>query len=207
MLRRTVSPASLALLLASCATLLLPQPVAALNADYWRGGWRTPLGDDPHIYEFVIRGNRVTGVYCRNCSDATTIGFIDGTWNEKTGIDFTITFPNPNGSVRTVDKQHAMLVDGKLIVTRAAGPTGGARLILVKDPRGADPGGAPAYHLPPGTPPALPAPRRGVVDRVVRPRHEPADLHLHAGRQRAAGRGVRALRQSLHDRADRERPP
>ena len=26
-------------------------------------------------------------------------------------------------------------------------------MTLVKDPRGADPGGAPAYHLPPGTPP------------------------------------------------------
>ena len=32
-------------------------------------------------------------------------------------------------------------------------------MTLVKDPRGADPGGAPAYHLPPGTPPALPVTR------------------------------------------------
>ena len=38
------------------ATLVLAQPAAALNAaDYWRGGWRTPLGDEPHIYYFVIR--------------------------------------------------------------------------------------------------------------------------------------------------------
>src|SRR5207244_10697019 len=29
----------------------------------------------------------------------------------------------------------------------------------IEAPRGARPGGAPAYHLPPGTPPALPAPR------------------------------------------------
>jgi hypothetical protein len=50
----------------------------------------TPIGDEPHIYEFVIRGNRVTGVYCRSCSDASTIGFIDGTWDEKAGIDFTV---------------------------------------------------------------------------------------------------------------------
>jgi len=76
------------LTLASFATLLLPQPAAALDANYWRGGWRTPLGEAPHIYEFVIRGSRVTGVYCRNCSDATTIGFIDGTWDEKAGIKF-----------------------------------------------------------------------------------------------------------------------
>ena len=143
--------------LLSCATLLLAQPAAARNADYWRGGWRTPLGDEPHIYEVVIRGQRVTGVYCRNCSDATTIGFIDGTWDEKTGIDFTVTFANPDGRIRSVDRQHAMLADGRLIVTRAGSKQ--KALTLVKDPRGADPGGAPAYHLPPGTPPALPAPR------------------------------------------------
>jgi hypothetical protein len=146
--------------LLALATLTLAQPAAALDANYWRGGWRTPLGSEPHIYEFVMRGATVTGVYCRNCSDATTIGFIDGTWNEKTGIDFTITFPNPNGSIRTVERQHAMLTGGRLIVT-PAGKGNRSALTLIKDPRGADPGGAPAYHLPPGTPPALPAPRRG----------------------------------------------
>ena len=146
------------LLLLSCASLVLAQPAAALNADYWRGGWRTPLGAEPHIYEFVIRGSRVTGVYCRNCSDATTIGFIDGTWDEKAGIRFTVTFANPAGRITSVDDQRAMLLDGQLIVTGAAGIRNGT-LTLVKDPRGADPGGAPAYHLPPGTPPALPAAR------------------------------------------------
>ena len=156
---QSASKALPGLLLLSCATLMLAQPAAALNADYWRGGWRTPLGEEPHIYEFVIRGNRVTGVYCRNCSDATTIGFIDGTWNENTGIDFTVTFANPNGKIRSVDDQHAMLADGKMIVTGIAGMRSGSTLTLVKDPRGADPGGAPAYHLPPGTPPALPLPR------------------------------------------------
>ena len=146
-------------LLALLTSLVLAQPAAALNADYWRGGWRTPLGDEPHIYEFVIRGNRVTGVYCRNCSDATTIGFIDGTWDEKAGITFTVTFANPAGRITSVDDQRATLVEGRLIVTGAAGIRNGKALTLIKDPRGADPGGAPAYHLPPGTPPALPAPR------------------------------------------------
>ena len=115
MSNRTASKTVMALLL-SCATLLLAQPAAARNADYWRGGWRTPLGNGgnaPHIYEFVIRGQRVTGVYCRNCSDATTIGFIDGTWDETTGIDFTVTFANPDGRIRSVDRQHAMLADGR----------------------------------------------------------------------------------------------
>src|SRR5688572_19491875 len=102
------------LLLASLVTLGLAQPAAALDADYWRGGWRTPLGDEPHIYEFVIRGSRVTGVYCRSCSDATTIGFIDGTWDEKSGITFTVTFASPAGKVTSTDDQHATLVDGRL---------------------------------------------------------------------------------------------
>jgi hypothetical protein len=150
-----------ALILVSLATLAFASPAAALDADYWRGGWRTPLGEAPHIYEFVIRGSRVSGVYCRNCSDATTIGFIDGTWDEKTGIAFNVTFATPTGSITSVDDQHAMLMNGRLIVTGAEGIGNGKSLTLVKDPRGADPGGAPAYHLPPGTPPALPAPRQG----------------------------------------------
>jgi hypothetical protein len=156
---RSASKSVPGLLLLLLTTLALAQPAAALDADYWRGGWRTPLGDDPHIYEFVIRGNRVTGVYCRNCSDATTIGFIDGTWNEKTGIDFKVTFANPDGKIRSVDDQHATLTDGRLIVTGSASVRNGSALTLIKDPRGADPGGAPAYHLPPGTAPALPVAR------------------------------------------------
>jgi hypothetical protein len=159
MRNRSASKIVTGLLPLSFAALLLAHPAAALDADYWRGGWRTPLGEEPHIYEFVIRGNRVTGVYCRNCSDAATIGFIDGTWDEKAGLDFRVTFANPSGSIASVDDQHAMLVDGRLIVTGASGIPNGKSLTLVKDPRGADPGGAPAYHLPPGTPPALPTAR------------------------------------------------
>ncbi len=63
----------------SFTLLSLAPPALALDADYWRGGWRTPLGEAPHIYEFVIRDSEVSGVYCQNCADVTTIGFIDGT--------------------------------------------------------------------------------------------------------------------------------
>src|SRR3954462_9945574 len=144
-MRNRSASASVSGLLLSCAALLFAQPGAALDADYWRGGWRTPLGNEPHIYEFVIRGQHVTGVYCRNCADATTIGFIDGTWDEKTGIDFKDTFANLSGRIVSVDDQHATLVDGRLIVTGAAGIPNGKSLTLIKEPRGADPGGAPAY--------------------------------------------------------------
>lgn len=157
MTHRWASIAVPGLLLTAFATLSV-QPVMALGADYWRGGWRTLLGEEAHIYEFVIRGSRVTGVYCRNCSDATTIGFIDGTWDEKAGINFTVTFANVDGRVTSRDDQQAMLMDGRLIVSGVAGIRNGT-LTLMKDPRGADPGGAPAYHFPPGTPPAMPAAR------------------------------------------------
>jgi len=55
----------------------------------------------------VVRDAQVTGAYCRNCSDATIIGFIDGTWDEKAGLDFTAIFASPDGRIKSVDKQHA----------------------------------------------------------------------------------------------------
>ena len=79
-------------LLVSLVSLLLAQPAAALDANYWRGGWRTPLGTEPHIYEFVIRGSQVTGVYCRNCSDAISFGFIVGKWEVMCGFEFMVLF-------------------------------------------------------------------------------------------------------------------
>ena len=41
------------LLLLSFASVLFAAPAAALNADYWRGGWRTPLGDAPSISKLL----------------------------------------------------------------------------------------------------------------------------------------------------------
>src|SRR5690606_3005630 len=35
---------------------------SAEDADWYRGGWRTD-GGEPHVYQFVIRGERVTGYY------------------------------------------------------------------------------------------------------------------------------------------------
>jgi hypothetical protein len=166
----SMSKALLCSVLAICCVLIAgATPVAALGADYWRGGWRTPLGEAPHIYYFVIRGSQVSGAYCRNCSDATTVGFVDGTWSETAGFTFTVTFAAADGRVTAVRKQQARLADGRLVVTGASltgtgtgtgsgtgSGSGSVTLTLVKDPRGADPGGAPAYHFPPGTPPAMP---------------------------------------------------
>jgi hypothetical protein len=79
--------------------------------------------------------------------------------DEKTGIAFTVTIPNPDGSIKSVDKQHATLVEGRLSVTGGAPSRSGPGLTLMKDPRRPDPGGRPAYYLPPGTPTVYPAAR------------------------------------------------
>ena len=159
MTRRSTWTTAATLFLAALATLAFAPPAEALDADYWRGGWRTPLGQEPHIYYFVIRGQQVTGAYCRNCSDATTIGYIDGTWDEKAGIEFTVTVANPDGTIRSVDKRHAMLTSGRLTVTGGTSGPNGKGLILIKDPRRPDPGARPAYYLPPGTPTVFPEAR------------------------------------------------
>ena len=44
MRNRSAFTAVLRLLLASLSILVLAQPSAALNADYWRGGWRRRSG-------------------------------------------------------------------------------------------------------------------------------------------------------------------
>ena len=59
----------IALLLVAAAHAAAAQDA---DADRYRGGWRTD-DSDPHVYEFSIRGERVRGIYCTLCSDATTL--------------------------------------------------------------------------------------------------------------------------------------
>src|SRR3990172_10618161 len=68
----------------------------AQSADDYRGGWRTD-DSDPHTYEFSIRGDRVRGVYCTRCSDATTLAFVDGTLGAD-GLTFVVTHVRADGS-------------------------------------------------------------------------------------------------------------
>ncbi|HLT17925.1 MAG TPA: hypothetical protein VKZ96_00610, partial [Thermomicrobiales bacterium] len=60
------------LTIAAAAQVSLPVAASAEDADWYRGGWRTD-GGAPHVYQFVIRGDRVTGYYCTHCADGTTL--------------------------------------------------------------------------------------------------------------------------------------
>src|SRR5262245_7895269 len=71
------------------AVVSTAQLAKAQSADDYRGGWKTESGD-PHIYQFSIRADRVRGIYCTRCSDATTLAFIDGNFGAD-GITFTVT--------------------------------------------------------------------------------------------------------------------
>ena len=88
--RRPASPRGPAKLAASIEDYI--DSAAAQSADRYRGGWRTD-DSDPHTYEFSIRGERVRGIYCTMCSDATTLAFIDGTLGSD-GITFVVTVPD-----------------------------------------------------------------------------------------------------------------
>ena len=81
------------------AVLALARIAAAQNADDYRGGWRTDAGE-AHTYQFSIRGDKVRGVYCTYCADATTLAFIDGTFGPN-GITFDVTHVNADGSTST----------------------------------------------------------------------------------------------------------
>ncbi len=74
---------------AAGATLVLASGASAEDADWYRGGWRTD-GGEPHVYQFVIAGAKVSGVYCTHCADATTLAPIEGTFEPDGGIAFPI---------------------------------------------------------------------------------------------------------------------
>src|SRR5262245_27081017 len=92
---------ALLVLLAGAAT------AAAQGADRYAGGWRTN-DSDPHTYEFSIRGEKVRGIYCTLCSDATTLAFIDGTLGQD-GITFVVTHVRPDGRTDYEDRASARI--------------------------------------------------------------------------------------------------
>jgi hypothetical protein len=129
----------------------------AQSADYYRGGWRTGDGE-PHVYQFVIRGETVTGFHCTQCADGTTLAPLEGTFDEHDGLDFTLRHLTPEGAPASEQRLRARLVDGTLVIVGE-----GDRLehIAIKDPRGPTPSPFPINILPPNAPPvpllALPA--------------------------------------------------
>jgi hypothetical protein len=124
---------------------------SAQDADRYRGGWRTDDAD-PHTYEFSIRGERVRGIYCTLCSDATTLAFIDGTLGAD-GITFVVTHVRPDGRTAYQDKASARIEGDRLIVTGTSGAPRGGRFqrSLYRDSRGPDPLPVPVAWLPDAT--------------------------------------------------------
>jgi hypothetical protein len=131
--------------------LAAAQTAAAQSADRYRGGWRTD-DSDPHTYEFSIRGERVRGIYCTLCSDATTLAFIDGTLGPD-GITFVVTHVRPDGSTAYQDKATARIEGDRLIVSGTSGaPRGGKfQRMLYRDARGPDPLPVPVSWFPDAT--------------------------------------------------------
>ena len=148
------------LAVAAAALGSLPVAASAEDADWYRGGWRTD-GRAPHVYQFVIRGDRVTGYYCTHCADGTTLAPLEGTFDEDEGLVFTIRHLNLDGSLKGLEPRRARLSDGKLVVTGPRGP-GGAVMghSAIKDPRGPTPGPYVQSVLPPDAPPVPVLPPR-----------------------------------------------
>ena len=121
---------------------------SAQNADRYRGGWRTDDAD-PHTYEFSIRGERVRGIYCTLCSDASTLAFIDGTLGAD-GMTFVVTHVRPDGRTAYQDKATARIEGDRLIISGNSGaPKGGKfQRTLYRDARGPDPLPVPVLWLP-----------------------------------------------------------
>jgi hypothetical protein len=152
---------SFALIIGGASFALWTGAAQAEDADWYRGGWRTDAGES-HVYQFVIDGSRVTGVYCTHCADGTTLAPIEGAFDPDEGIVFAIRHLNLDGSPASTDQAQAVLADGKLMVrgTRAGQPF---EHTAIKDPRGPTPGPYVQSILPPNAPPVpvLQMPARG----------------------------------------------
>jgi hypothetical protein len=100
-----------------------------------------------------IRGDKVRGIYCTWCADATTLAFVDGSFGPD-GITFVVTHVKANGSTAYQDKATAKFDHGNLIVTGTSDAPGGGKFerTLVKDPRGPDPIPVIVSVLPKGPP-------------------------------------------------------
>ena len=144
--------------IALLAVASFPSAAWAENADWFRGGWRTD-GGDPHVYEFVIDGAKVSGIYCTHCADGTTLAPIVGTFDEDKGIEFTVRHLNLDGVLVSEEQARARLMDGKLIVNGTRGGENFER-ITIKDPRGPTPGPYVQSILPPSAPPVPVLPPR-----------------------------------------------
>ncbi|HEX4024277.1 MAG TPA: hypothetical protein VHX52_06165 [Steroidobacteraceae bacterium] len=115
----------LMMLAALTATLWLTRPAAALNASEVRGGWETTLNGVEHIYQFKVRGDRISGIACGDCEDATTLAFLDGTLGPY-GLSFVVTHVRDDGGTAYQDHVTGMVDHGELTVKGTGGPGGGA---------------------------------------------------------------------------------
>jgi hypothetical protein len=131
---------------------VLAAPAAAEDADFYRGGWRTNDGE-AQTYEFVIRGHDVSGIACTRCADGTTLARVEGTFDEKEGLRFTVRHLNLDGTLASEDRAEAKLAAAGLLVSGTRGNGEAFRRLVLKDPRGPTPGGYPQVRLPPGSPP------------------------------------------------------
>jgi len=118
--------------------LMIAGGAAAQTADDYRGGWRTDSGQ-PHTFEFSIRDNKVRGIYCTWCADATTLAFVDGTYGPN-GLTFEVTHVKADGSTAYKDKATATFENGTLKVIGTTSKPGGRAFsyTMIKDPRGPD---------------------------------------------------------------------
>jgi hypothetical protein len=137
------------LLLGALAALaaLAATAASAESADHYRGGWRTE-GGEPQVYQFVIRGSEVSGYYCTQCADGTTLAPLEGTFDERDGLAFEIRQLDLAGATVSSDTLRAKLAGGKLVLSGTSGD-----FVAIKDPRGPTPGPYKQSILPPGAPP------------------------------------------------------
>lgn len=117
-------------------TLCLPLCLFAQSIESLRGGWIAGKGTERHIYYIVLRDNKVSGFYCRDCENPYNLAFIDDGSLDADGLRFSLYhYPQDAGPYR--EEVFASLIGTELGLD-IKGPQGASRQLILHRTRPED---------------------------------------------------------------------
>jgi hypothetical protein len=81
---------TLAAIVAAALACPRPAPAATLTDNDVRGGWIADVGGQRVIYVLKVRDDRISGIYCSDCTNPDQVAFLQDGKAEAGGIAFRV---------------------------------------------------------------------------------------------------------------------